>query len=256
MLDFETIDVTVDERGVATVTLSRPEKHNAMNAKMIAELSQAIDHISASSDIRAVVLTATGKSFCAGADLAWMKEQASADRAEKEVQSRALATMLTAFDALNKPVIGKIAGNAFGGGIGLISICDLVFAKAGNRMVLTETKLGLIPATIGPFVSRAMGVNFARQIFFTGREIDDDLAVRSGLVTEICTDENIDEVVEAAILKILDTAPNAVSRAKKLLAELTEKPRSSQLDFTASALSDCWEDPQTQSRINTFLNKS
>jgi methylglutaconyl-CoA hydratase len=218
-------------------------------------LTQTANDLSNSTNVRAVILTATGRSFCAGGDLGWMKDQANASRADKDKQSRALASMLTAFDTLKKPVIGRIAGNAFGGGLGLIAVCDLVFATTGIKMMLTETKLGLIPATIGPFVLRAMGPRLTRQVFFSGRIIDNDLALRSGLVSKFCDPQDLDSAVDGAITDLLTTAPNAVSRAKLLLAELNETPVNAQLELTADALSDCWEDAETQSRISNFLDK-
>lgn len=243
------------DRGIATLTLMRPEKHNAMDAQMIEELTQASANLQADDAVRAVILTANGRSFCAGGDLSWMQAQAGATRAEKNLQSGALAGMLASFDDLNKPLIGRINGNAFGGGLGLIAVCDLVFARAGIRMQLTETKLGLIPATIGPFVQRAMGTNFARQVFFTGLPICNDLALRSGLVSEFLAEDALEDAVEAAVNAILQTSPNAVARAKTLLSQLDETDRSDQQDLTINALSDCWEDAETQSRINAFLNK-
>jgi methylglutaconyl-CoA hydratase len=256
MPQFKTIDLSVDQRGVAVLMLMREHKHNAMDAQMIADLTEATAFINANNGIRVVILSANGKSFCAGGDLSWMQAQASASREEKNAQSGALANMLSALDTLKVPLIGKINGNAFGGGIGLISVCDLAFARNGIRMQLTETKLGLIPATIGPFVQRAMGTNFARQVFATGVPITNDMALRSGLVAEFLAEDQLDEAIEATIKAILPGAPHAVARAKAMLAALDDTAYADQQDLTLNALSDCWEDAETQSRINAFLNKS
>lgn len=252
-MSFKTISLQTDPRGIATLTLNRPEKHNALNAEMIAELTNAADHITRDETIRAVILRAAGKSFCAGGDLGWMRDQISADRAGKIRESGALAAMLAALDALPKPLIAVAEGNVYGGGIGLLSVCDIAIAKPGLRYALTETKLGLIPATIGPFVARAMGPRFARQVFFTATPFGDDLALRSGLVSEIT--EDIEAALATQVTAILSTAPEAVARAKSLLTQLAQTPRDEEIALTMNALADAWESEVAQTRIKAFLEK-
>ncbi|HDZ73411.1 MAG TPA: enoyl-CoA hydratase, partial [Aurantimonas coralicida] len=147
-----TIRIETDTRGVATLTLARPDKHNAMSAVMIAELTQAAEELGADSTVRVVVLTGEGRSFSAGADLAWMKAQFTASREERITEATALARMLKALNEMPKPLIGRIQGQAFGGGLGLIAVCDVAVANDAARFAFTETKLGLIPATISPYV--------------------------------------------------------------------------------------------------------
>ena len=149
-MTFETISIAEDERGIATLTLNRPEKHNSMSAQMIAELGKAAGQLAAADDIRAVILTGAGDSFCAGGDLSWMREQFEADRKTRMAEARKLAMMLKALNELPKPLIGRVQGQAFGGGGGLMSVCDTVVAVDSARFGLTEVRLGLIPATIGP----------------------------------------------------------------------------------------------------------
>ncbi len=144
-MSFETIRLEQDARGVATVTLARPEKHNAMNATMIAELAATAEALAADGSVRAVVLTGEGRSFCAGGDLGWMRAQAEQDRTGKMNEAKALAGMLGLWNALPKPVIGRVHGAAYGGGIGLIAICDVVIAEENTRFALTETRLGPHP---------------------------------------------------------------------------------------------------------------
>ena len=146
---FETIEITTDTRGVATLTLNRAEKHNAMSAQMLADLTQAAADLAADDAVRVVVLTGAGKSFCAGGDLGWMRDQAEMDPETRSKEAGKLATMLGALNSLPKPLIGKVQGNAFGGGVGMASVCDVAIGVDSLKMGFTETRLGIIPATIG-----------------------------------------------------------------------------------------------------------
>ncbi len=157
MQDFETIRIGRDERGVATLTLARAQKHNAMSAQMIAELSAAVGRLGADEEVRVVVLAAEGESFCAGGDRGWMRAQIEAGRETRMAEAGALARMLMALDRLPRPLVGRIHGNAFGGGVGLASVCDVAVGAEGIRMGFTETRLGLIPTTIGPYGGARMG---------------------------------------------------------------------------------------------------
>ncbi|NNK65456.1 MAG: enoyl-CoA hydratase, partial [Rhodobacteraceae bacterium] len=148
----ETIRVEVDARGVAVLAMARAEKHNALSAQMLDELTQAAHRLGADDTVRVVVLTGEGKSFCAGGDLGWMRDQIAADAETRRKGARALAGMLEALNSLPKPVIGRVQGNAFGGGVGLACVCDVTIGVETARFGLTETRLGLIPATIGPHV--------------------------------------------------------------------------------------------------------
>ena len=250
---YSTITVTVDDRGVATLTLARPEKHNALNAKMMEEITTACAQLSQDDAVRAVILAAAGKTFCAGADLNWMKEQLSADRAGKIKQASVLANMLRDLDRLPKPVIGRVEGNAFGGGIGLMAVCDIVVAKNDIKLALTETKLGLIPATIGPFVLRCMSETYARQVFFTAKPFSTDFALRSGLISVTCTLDEVDAAVEVELEAILTTQPKAVAAAKALLQDMRAKASNEEIRLSITALADCWETDEAQTQISAFL---
>lgn len=252
---FDTISLTKDDRGIAYVTLQRPDKHNAMNAQMIAELSDAARQIGGDATVRAVVLSGEGRTFCAGGDLGWMQDQAQKDRAGKMKEAGALAQMLGLWNTLPKPVIGRVHGAAYGGGIGLVAVCDVVVAAENTRFALTETKLGLIPATIGPFVVRRMGEAFARQVFFTGKPFDAAFLMRAGLVARSCSAEELDAAVEEEIQIILECAPGAVAAAKALCRTLAGTDPSDAAEFTANALADCWETEETQEGIAAFFAK-
>ena len=165
----ETIRIDTDARGVATLMLARSDKHNALSGQMIAEITEAAARLAADRAVRVVVLAAEGASFCAGGDLGWMRDQIAASPAERAAGARQLAGMLGALNRLPKPLIGRVHGNAFGGGVGMACVCDVAVGAQGAKFGLTETKLGLIPATIGPYVLARMGEANARQVFMSAR---------------------------------------------------------------------------------------
>lgn len=253
-MSYQTIRVAIDLDGVATLTLNRPEKHHAMNAAMIAELTDAAASLGADAGVRAVVLASTGPSFCAGGDLDWMRQQQAADRAGKIAEATRLAAMLAALNALPKPLIARVQGNAYGGGVGLIAVADIAVAADGVKLALTETRLGLIPATIGPFVVARMGQGFARQAFFSGAPITTDLALRSGLLTETCPAADLDARVRQHADAVLKTAPGAVAAAKALCLGLGGD-EATDIKTSIAALADRWESVEAQQRIRAFLGR-
>ncbi|MGO4854044.1 crotonase/enoyl-CoA hydratase family protein [Phaeovulum sp. W22_SRMD_FR3] len=255
-MTFATIRLRTDRRGVAQLTLARPDKHNAMNAQMIAELTEAAAQLAQDPAVRVVVLSGEGKSFCAGGDLAWMRAQADSDRAGKMAEAGALAQMLGTLNALPKPLIGKVHGAAYGGGIGMVAVCDIVVAEQGTRFALTETRLGLIPATIGPFVLARMGEAFARQVFFNGKPFDATFLHRAGMVAQICTAEGMEAAIEAEVAAVLDCAPGAVASAKALCRALAGPDPRAAATLTATALADCWETEETREGIAAFFAKT
>ncbi len=250
---YETINVAKNANGYATLTLSRPEKHNALNEQMMHEITDAIKSLGTDETVRAVVLQANGKSFCAGADLNWMCEQAGLDRAGKISGATVLAMMLAELNKLPKPLIGRVEGNAFGGGIGMMAVCDVVFALPSLKFALTETKLGLIPATISPFVLGKVPQAFSRQIFFSAKTFDTNFAHQAGLVSKVCMRDEMDVLIEAEITAILKTAPNAVAKAKSLLLDLQSGDEAERIETTINALADCWESDEAQTLIAQFL---
>ncbi len=250
---FKTIRLEQDERGVATLTLARPEKHNALNAQMIAEIRAAARQLATAAGVRVVVLTAEGKSFCAGGDLGWMQEQASKDRAGKMQESLQLAYMLRELDTLPKPLIAKVQGAAYGGGIGMLAVCDAVIAAEQCQFALTETRLGLIPATIGPYVVRRLGEGNARQVFMGGKVFNAPRAQALGLVTEVVSAADLDAALAAEVLPYLHCAPGAVVAAKALCLHLARSAEADQLQYTAEQLADRWESTEAQAGIARFF---
>ena len=251
---MRTILIQRDAQGIATLTLNRPDKHHAMDARMIGELTEAAALLGEDADVGAVILASTGPTFCAGGDLEWMRAQQAADRAGKMAEAGRLSAMLAALNALPKPLIARVQGHAYGGGLGLIAVSDIAIAATGVRLALTETRLGLIPATIGPFVVARMGQGMARQVFFTGQAFGTDFALRAGLIHDACLPEALEERVAATAAAVLKTAPGAVARAKALCLRLG-RDQADDIAASITALADCWESPEAQDRIRAFLGQ-
>ncbi|KIC29957.1 crotonase/enoyl-CoA hydratase family protein [Leisingera sp. ANG-M6] len=252
---FETITLDTDARGVCTLTLNRAEKHNAMSGQMLQELTLAAKRLAEDDTVRVVVLTGAGKSFCAGGDLAWMRAQMDADAETRAREARVLAEMLMALNTLPKPLIGAVQGNAFGGGVGMASVCDVAIGADHLKMGLTETKLGLIPATIGPYVIARMGEAKARRVFMSARLFGAAEAVELGLLAKAVPAEQLGEAVEAEVAPYLNCAPGAVAAAKKLARDLGPQLDDSVIDHTIKALVERWEGPEAGEGIAAFFEK-
>lgn len=252
---FETITLTTDARGVATLTLNRPEKHNAMSAQIIRELTLAATQLASDTEVRVVVLTGVGKTFCAGGDLGWMKAQMEADEQTRFVEARKLAEMLSVLNALPKPLIGALQGNAFGGGVGLAAVCDVAIGVDTLKMGLTETRLGLIPATIGPYVIARMGAARARRVFMSARLFDTAEAVDLGLLSGSVSAEHLMDAVEAEVVPYLSCAPGAVASAKALVQKLGPQIDNTVIDNSISALVARWQTAEAREGIAAFFEK-
>ena len=252
---FETITLKTDTRGVATLVLDRPEKHNAMSARMIAELTQAAGQLASDDAVRVVVLAATGKSFCAGGDLEWMQAQMATDPATRFVEARKLAEMLNALNTLPRPLIGALQGNAFGGGVGMAAVCDVAIGVDSLKMALTETRLGLIPATIGPYVVARMGEARARRVFMSARLFDANEAVELGLLARVVPADALMDAVEAEVIPCLSCAPGAVASAKELVQSLGPRIDDAVIDHTIQGLVARWETDEAKEGIAAFFDK-
>tara|TARA_R110002072_G_scaffold80040_2_gene184154 strand:- start:2144 stop:2926 length:783 start_codon:yes stop_codon:yes gene_type:complete len=252
---FETLTVVTDARGIATLTLNRPAKHNAMSAQMLAELTQAAAQLGANDTVRVIILTGAGASFCAGADLAWMRDQAEMDAATRSKEAGKLATMLGALNALPKPLIGRVQGNAFGGGVGMASVCDVAIGVDTLKMGFTETRLGIIPATIGPYVLARMGEGRARRVFMSARLFGASEAVDLGLLARAVPVADLDAAIEAEVVPYLSCAPGAVAAAKKLARELGPRIDDDVVAHTIKALAERWETDEAAEGISAFFDK-
>jgi methylglutaconyl-CoA hydratase len=216
-------DITV-ANAVATVTLNRPEIHNAFDDTLIARLTAAFVSLDDDPDVRVVVLKGAGRSFCAGADLNWMKRMAVFGEEENLSDANALAAMLRSLYALSKPTIARVAGAAYGGGVGLVAACDIAIAVPEATFALSEARLGLIPATIGPYVLEAIGVRQARRYFLTAERFDADEARRIGLVHEVVAADAIDARIDALIATLTSAGPVAQLECKALIRGVAHRP--------------------------------
>ena len=248
-MTYETIAIEHDTRGVATLTLARPEKHNALSALMIKELTAAARALGQDPTVRAVLLRAQGTSFCAGGDLGWMQDQMKADPVTRGREAKALAMMLQALNTMPKPLIGVIHGNAFGGGVGMASVCDVSIGLPEIKLGLTEVRLGLIPATIGPYVVARIGVTHARRVFMSGQLFDAQTAKDIGILTEVVEADSLDARLEAVLKPFLSVAPEAAGRAKRLALSLGGEITEATIDHTIQELVTCWENDEAQEEI-------
>jgi methylglutaconyl-CoA hydratase len=252
---FDTITLDTDTRGVASVTLNRPGKHNAMSARMMDELHAAATHLAEDASVRVVVLRAAGNTFCAGGDLGWMREQMTMDRAQRMREARRLADMFGALNTLPKPLIGAIAGNAFGGGVGLVCVCDASVAVDTAKFGLTETRLGLIPATIGPYVLARLGEGAARRVFMSARVFDAKEAADLGGISRCVAVEDFETGVAAEVSPYLACAPGAVAAAKALVRRLGPAITKLEVDDSIEALANQWQSAEAEEGIDAFFAK-
>ncbi|WP_421704639.1 crotonase/enoyl-CoA hydratase family protein [Aliiroseovarius sp.] len=252
---YETIDIQVDNRGVATLTLDRADKHNALSAQMIAELTEAAGKLGADPAVRVVILTGAGKSFCAGGDLRWMQDQMAADADTRFVEAKKLAMMLNALNEMPKPLIGRVQGQAFGGGVGMACVCDVAIGVDSAKFGLTETRLGLIPATIGPYVLARLGEAMARRVFMSARIFGAEEAVTLGLLAKAVSAEDLDAAVEAEVKPYLNCAPGAVAEAKRFTRWLGMPITEEVVDQTIRGLVERWESDEAQEGIGAFFDK-
>lgn len=221
----EIVTVETDERGVATVTMNRPEKHNAFNDKLVAELQEAFGPLARNPFVRAVVLTGAGKSFSAGADLNWMQEMANYSMAANLEDANLLANMLHTLDSMPQPTVAKINGGAFGGAVGLIAACDIAIAQDEATFGITEVRLGLIPSVISPYVLRAIGPRHARRFALTGERFDAAEALRVGLVHRVERAKTFEAAFNDTIDRLVAGAPGAQEEVKGLFRDIWELDR-------------------------------
>jgi methylglutaconyl-CoA hydratase len=237
--------------GIARLTLCKSQKHNALDADMILNIAEIATCRSAPP--RALILAAEGESFCAGADLGWMKQQFEATAEERLAAAKSLQAMLQAIDEYPALVIGLVQGPAYGGGLGLVSVCDVVIASPRARFALTETRLGLIPAVIAPFLHRRIGAAALRAIGLHGIALDPERALSLGLVSELCEEGALEQAAAHHVSHVLGCAPGAVAEAKALFRSLASgAPREA---HTIEALAARWRCEEAQAGIRAFFAK-
>ena len=254
-MDYKTIRLTREGEHIARLTFARPEIQNAISLDVVRELLHAVAAIGADAKLRAVVLTGEGKSFCAGGDLTWMQTVLKQSREQRIADSRPLADLFYELDRLPKVLIGRINGPATGGGFGMTCICDVVVAASTARFSLTEARLGLVPANIGPYVARRIGLARSRRYGLTTQFIDAVQAERIGLVDRVVAPEELDRAVGEELDLVLSLPASSIAATKKLFNDVHGRPPRECMDYTASALADAWETPEAAEGIAAFLGK-
>ncbi|MES2432481.1 MAG: crotonase/enoyl-CoA hydratase family protein [Pseudomonadota bacterium] len=251
-MSWHTLDIRSDPRGVVYVTLNTPKRRNVLSPVMIAELTEFARTLD---QARVVVLSGAGPTFCAGGDLAWMQAQIEADRPQRLREARKLAEMLQALNTMPFPLIGRLHGGAFGGGIGMACVCDVVVAARGTQFCFSETRLGLIPATIGPYVLARIGEGHARRVFMSACMFGADEAATLGIASSVVDPDALDAAIEAEVVPYLSTAPGAVAAAKALARSLGPRIDAAVIDESIRRLADIWEGPEARAGVQAFLDK-
>lgn len=245
------------DAGIGILTLNRPERHNAFDATVIDELARAIERMANDARVRVVVLSSTGKSFCAGADLDWMRRAASLPPEDNLREARELARMLRRFKTCPKPVIARVQGPAHGGGVGLLACCDIVIATFDAQFSFSEVKLGLIPATIGPHVIAAIGERHARRYMLTAERFSAREAYRIGLVHELVVDEAaLDEAIGDLAEALLKNGPQAMAECKRMLMDYAARPLDDALvEDSAQRITRLRTSAEGREGMDAFLQK-
>ena len=256
MTQYETLDVNIDARGVASIAMNRPDKRNALSAQMMNDLTHVATSIGTSPQTRAIVLSGNGDIFCAGGDLNWMKEQIAADRDTRIAEASRLSGMLNALNTMPTPLIGRLHGAALGGGVGMACVCDVAIAETGTKFGLTETRLGLVPATIGPYVIARMGEGPARRVFMSSRIFETEEAQALGIIAKHVGRSKMDDAIEAEIAPYLNVAPGAVGTAKALARSLGPTIDPKEIEHSIAQLADTWEGEEASHGLEAFLSKT
>ncbi len=240
----------------ATVTLNRPEVRNAFNDEVIAELAQAFTQLGQDPEVRAIVLAAEGPAFCAGADLNWMRRMADYSHAENLADAAQLAEMLRVIYACRKPTIARIQGDVYAGGMGLVAACDVAVSVDSASYCLSEVKLGLYPATISPYVIRAMGARAAHRYFLTAERFDAVEALRIGFVHAVASADQLDGQVDGLVKALVNASPNAVKECKALLHDVAGRDMDAGLiAHTVEGIATIRASSEGKEGVQSFLQK-
>jgi methylglutaconyl-CoA hydratase len=254
-MHYQTLDIEQSGHS-ATIWLNRPDTRNAFNETMIADITQAFRDLGAQDDVRAIVLAGRGVAFCAGADLNWMKKMAGYSRDENRADAAQLADMLHVIYSCPKPVVAKVQGDCYAGGMGLVAACDIAIAAEPANFCLSEVKLGLIPATISPYVIKAMGENASRRYFLTAERFSAQEAQRVGLVHVTTPAQELDAAVEGIVKALVANSPNAVREAKRLVRDVAGQPVNAALIAdTAERIADIRASEEGREGVRSFLEK-
>ena len=250
--------IAIERQGpVGLVTLTNPERHNALDDGVIVELTEAFRAMGSDAGVRLVVLSATGKSFCSGADIAWMKRMAGYSKEENLRDAEALGEMLRTLDSLPKPVVARVQGAAFGGGVGLVACCDMAVGLLPATFALTEVKFGIVPATISPYVVAAIGARAARRYFLSAEKFDSAEAYRIGLLSDLAASEDeLDEKIGLLVDALLECGPLAQGEAKDLVRAVSSRPvDAAMIADTAQRIARLRASDEGREGLGAFLDK-
>jgi len=245
----------INKGAVAEVRFCRPEVHNAFNDQVIDETTFAFKKLKLDDDVRIVVLTGEGKSFCAGADLNWMRSVKDAAYEDNLDEARRLADLFYYIYSFPKPVIGRINGAAIGGGTGFVAVTDIAITAQSSIFSFSEVKIGVVPACISPYVIKRVGEGRARELFLTGERIDGEAAERVGLVNRSVPDDMLDATVNGLVQKLLSSGPEAIKVCKELLQNVPGQTVEQFKEYTARMIADLRQSPEGQEGMDAFLNK-
>jgi len=251
----DSVLLNIDHHGVATLTLNREEKHNAFDDAIIAALTAKLKQLDADPAVRVVVLTAVGKTFSAGGDMAWMRSMAQYSEKQNLEDALKLAELMEVLDGLSKPTIARVNGPAYGGGVGLVACCDIAIATPSAKFALTEVRLGLVPSVISPYVIAAIGAHQARRYFLTAEPIEAEDALRIGLIHQLVAPDILDETVGIAVTFLLRAGPEALRCAKQLVAEQSGAEGRASKKRTAELIAKLRVSPGGQEGLSAFLEK-
>lgn len=256
MSDVQLISVNTDDRGIAWLTLNRPDAKNALSVGLMRQLREAVGTFASDDNVRAVVLSGAGNVFCAGGDLKGMKQQASNSREQRVADASEFAATLRQLDQFPKPMIGRINGSAFGGGVGLMSLCDITIGLSAATYRLTEVTIGMVAATISPYVIERIGVSQARRLMLHAVPVSGQLAQQLGLLDVVVDSAaGLDKAVDHELSHVLECAPGAVASTKELIRFVSTHSPEANFDYTVNALADAWETEEAREGIDAFLNK-
>ena len=254
IMKYETIDIQ-REKDIVTVYLNRPEVHNAMNERLMKELTSCFKKLSKDDKTRIIILTGEGKSFCAGADLNWMKSMVKYSKEENIKDSRLLLNLYEAIYNCPKPVIGRVNGHAFGGGLGLFAVCDITIAVPDCKFAFSEVKLGIIPAVISTYIVRRIGLSNMRRLFITGERFNSEYAKEIGLIDYVVSDDEFDKKIQNYTELLHSSGSIAIKEVKKLIDSCEKKDVEEYKEYTVKKISNLRVSDEGQEGINAFLDK-
>ncbi len=252
----EALQAHLDSRGVFTITMNRPKVHNAFDEQQIALLTQTLNDVSDDREVRLIVLGSTGKHFCAGADINYMQRMSRNNMDENIADAAALARLMKTLNDIPKPTVARVQGAAYGGAVGLVCCCDIAIGTTSTVLSLSEVKIGLVPATIGPYVIKAIGQRIARRLFITGERITANYAKNIGILHSVVEEELLDDTVDSVVEQLLQNSPNAMMIAKEMVFSLSSDSISNDMiDLSINTIANIRETDEAKEGLAAFLEK-